>query len=389
VLRENLVGVVMRTPVMEGDSRFSEEDFLITDFLGEGAESVVYAIAPLRNPEKDDHVIKFRKPVAFLEMETLHHSFRVDELHYPDHPLRLGGADRLTRLTEEMLRRIDDQRLLFRIGLYREVLNKSIALLASTLLETFRAGGPLATSLDVSPVRPWIHEDLAYQIGDLLDEDRIVDNVVPFYECVLAEIPLCIERWTAEGTYAPLPANPLVNLIGLVHEDFISNEELRHISRTPEFSARIGTATAWGLFDLITTLYFHLKGTTPWARSGESPQGPSAEWKWRRSVGTVAVACDALEDVANRGETRSEHLVGLARAWKAYARVLAGATLESVEPLLRSALDAFDDPGCARDRHDVLLLLAEILQPADRLEASKCIEEATRIREAVREPRRT
>jgi hypothetical protein len=386
VLRENLVGVVMRTPVMEGDSRFSEEEILITDFAGEGADSVVYAIAPLSTPEKDDRVIKFLKPVAFLEMETLHHSFRVDELRYPHHPLRMGAAERLTRLTDEMLRRIDDQRLLFRIGPYRELLDKSIAVLALTSLETFRAGGPLAASLDVSPVRPWIHENLAYRIGDLLDEDRIIDDAVPFYERVLAEIPLCIERWTAEGTYAPLPANPLVNLVGLYHEDFVNHEELRHLSRTPEFSDRIGSSATAGLFDLIATLYFHLKGQTPSDRSGESPESRWAQGKWRQSVGTLALACDTLEDVANRGESRSEHFVGLARAWKGYARMLEGARIESVVPLLRSALEAFDDPACARDRHDALLRLGEVLQHADPVEASRCVEEAARIREALRGP---
>src|SRR5262249_10621537 len=129
--------------------------------------------------------------------------------------------------------------------------------------------------------------------------------------------------------------------------------------------------------------YFFLKGTAPSAPTAESPARPWETDTWRRHVRTVEVACDTLEEFARRHETRSNHLVGLAQLWNAYARRLDGAAPQALEQLVRSALAAFDDATSAPDRHDTLLLLAEIVEPAHPAEAATYVDEARRIREAL------
>jgi hypothetical protein len=369
---------------MEGEGLSAVQDVILTRFVGEGADGVVYAIAPLSDPDAGSQVVKFFKPRAFLEMETLHHMFRVDDVHYPDHPLRSTPEERLERLTSEMLRRLDDPHLLFRVDLFRDMLDAAITVLATTMFDVFAAGQPLGAALDVSPVRPWVDDNLGHRISELLDDELIVDELVPFFERVLLEIPACTERWTAEGTYAALSVNPLVNLVGLYGEDFISAAELQHISATPALSDRIGSSSVAGLFDLITSVYFHLKGMAPSADAEDEPSSDDAAEGWRRSVATVEIACDLLEDVADHASRNPEHFVGLARLWKAYALLLEGPQpFDVVEPLVRAALEPLDAPESAPDRHDALLLLAEILETSDPDEAARCLEEATRIREAV------
>src|SRR5207245_1560955 len=70
-----------------------------------------------------------------LEMRTLHHSFAVDTERYPEHPLAMAEQDRLAALTEEMITRIDDPRLMFRVGLYREIVEGVITVLAKAFAE--------------------------------------------------------------------------------------------------------------------------------------------------------------------------------------------------------------------------------------------------------------
>jgi hypothetical protein len=98
----DLVGTVMKV----GDS----EDVGLTEFLGEGATAVVYAYGAAESGAPSGNVVKIYKPRPWLEMETLHHSFRVHERLFPEHPLRMSPEDRLRRLTAEMMARIDSGR---------------------------------------------------------------------------------------------------------------------------------------------------------------------------------------------------------------------------------------------------------------------------------------
>src|SRR3954469_14767004 len=122
ISREDLVGTVM---AIDGD-----REVLLVDFLGEGAVGVVYRIAPLEEPSKANTVVKFFKPQAFLEMNVLHHSFRVHEELYPNHPLLLSPEERLKRLTEEMIARVLSPRFEFRVKIYRGIMETAIQGLA-------------------------------------------------------------------------------------------------------------------------------------------------------------------------------------------------------------------------------------------------------------------
>lgn len=310
MLRENLVGVL----IVETDN-----PILLVDFLGEGAEGVVYEFAPLSDLAKRDQAIKLPKQLVLFEMETLHHGLRVHEELYPDHPLRMSAQKRLEMLTNEMLAKIDYGHFIFRVALYRQILDDTFVVLEKLCSDTFRRGESLAPVLDASPVLEWLDDNLVRRLEELLDDDLIFEQHRPLFEAVLTGVESGIARWQEAGSYFPLSRNPFFNLIGLHAEDFINHDELVHISRSPNFVARIVPRHVAGLFDLIATLYFHLKGRLE--------RGQRVMVENRRSGVDIAVAaCGLLEHVG------TEWFVGLARLWKARLLLLEEAPFDVVEP---------------------------------------------------------
>jgi hypothetical protein len=361
--RENLVGVLVDI----GFDDHGSETYILAEFLGEGAESVVYGIAPLSDPSKRDRVLKFPKGVPMLEMETLHHSLRIHAELFPDHPLLMSPEARLAMLTDEMLAKVDYGHLVFRVALYREILRRCVEVFARECRAPFDAGQPLRPVLDGSPNREWVDDNLAQLIEELLEDDRIVEEHRDLLEALVDEIRAGIPRWQADGSYFPLSRNPLVNLLGLYAEDFISEAELHHIRRTPAFGSRVVPAHLGGLFNLVATLYFVLTG----------PDGRADE---DSGVRVALVACDVLADVGSR------HLVGLAHLWK--AKLLLSRGGDGAEPSLRSALALLDGPEAAPDRHDALWLLADLIQDSDPAGARAAVREAEAIRARLTGPRR-
>jgi hypothetical protein len=108
--------------------------------VGEGADKVVYATAAVKDLKPTGWVIRFLKPTPFLEMETLHHSLRVHETAYPNHPLRMSREERLRRLTAEMLRRIRTERMVFRVEAYRGILEATPLVIARECAPAFETG---------------------------------------------------------------------------------------------------------------------------------------------------------------------------------------------------------------------------------------------------------
>jgi hypothetical protein len=364
VLRENLVGVIIE---FVGDNDQAAESLLLVEFKGEGAESVVYTFAKLEDLSKADWVIKFPKNAPWLEMETLHHSLRVHEELYPDHPLRMSAAARLEMLTDEMLARIDYGHLVFRIELYRDLLGRSVDVLARSCAEAFERGEPLGPILDNSPADNWVDDNLLQYLEDLLDEDMVIEERRSLIEALVDEIPSTIQRRQAAGKYFPLSRNPLVNLVGLHAEGFISEDELRSISRSPGFVGRLLPQHPEGLFDLIATLYFYLRSQL------ESDVAAVAE-SAKSSVSHAISACDLLADVAHA------QVLGRARLWKAYLLLLVDTPYEVIEPLATSALDLLDGPDCLADRHDALMLLAGLCADLDPARSTEYDLEAQQIR---------
>jgi hypothetical protein len=102
--RSKFVGVVVHSLSM--DER-EPEDYILREFTGEGSTSIVFGIAPRSAPQERGWVMKFLKPDVRFELTVLHHSFEIAEEVYPDHPLLMAPEERMRRLGDEMLSRIE------------------------------------------------------------------------------------------------------------------------------------------------------------------------------------------------------------------------------------------------------------------------------------------
>jgi hypothetical protein len=165
MLRENLVGVIVEL----GSEGEAPHPVVLVEFMGEGAESVVYAFAELDDPATSTRVLKFPKRNPMLEMETLHHRLRIHAEAYPDHPLLMSARARLDMLTAEMLVRVDNAHLLFSVGLYLRLLNATVEVLVRACTEPYARSEPLAPVLDGHPVREWFDDNLVHHISGTND----------------------------------------------------------------------------------------------------------------------------------------------------------------------------------------------------------------------------
>lgn len=370
MLRENFVGTIFEMD-MTGMPGWAEgkRPVLITAFLGEGAEAVVFGIAPLHDPTQAQRAVKIFKPAPFLEMQTLHHGFTVHTDLYPDHPLAMSADDRLAMLTTEMMAKVDDGHLVFSIEFYREIIDTTVTVLARAFAEA--AAEPV--SLDDSPVREWIDDNVVYRISELLDEDAVIPEFFAHLGQARDEAEQAIARWQAAGTYAPLPGNPLVTLTGLLFEGFISHDEYRLLSRSSQFAARAAPQHVEGFFQAIATFYFRL--------SSHDKSGQSAKTLAR--VPAAVSACDLLLDFGALVPDRAEWYAALACNWKARFLMLAKEPLDVVEPLLRSALDSWRRQGELAQLHDVLKDFAAAHWPADPETTVRYLNAAERVRHVL------
>ncbi|WP_027945301.1 hypothetical protein [Amycolatopsis taiwanensis] len=369
MLREHFVGTTFETDTT-GMSGWPEgkHRVLINAFLGEGAQGVVFGIAPPDDPAQTLQALKIFKPAPFLEMQTLHHGFTVHTGLYPDHPLAMSGADRLTMLKNEMMPKVDDAHLVFRIEFYREIIDATVTVLAMAFAE---ATEPV--SLDASPAREWLDDNVLHRVTELLDEDRVLPEFGVPLQRARDELDRAIAHWQAAGTYAPVSRNPFVTLTGLLFEDFINDDEYRFLSRSPEFAARTEPRHVGDFFQAIATFYYRLSD------HGES--GPGAEALAR--VPAAVSACDLLLDAGALVPERTEWFAALARAWKARFLILAKEPIDVVEPLLQSALKTWRTQGDLAQCHDALKFLASAYWPGNPETTVRYLNEAERIRHLI------
>ena len=252
--REKFVGVVF-SMAMDGKKPV---DYFLKSFVGEGNTAIVYGIAPLRNPKAKKWVLKFYKPDARFEMSVLHYSFRIAEKLYPNHPLLMTADERMRRLTDEMLDRIQSDGSLFRLDAFRDMLMVTIEILANQFQERFRAGTLPPDWLNEvdSSIAPMIDDGLVLEIESLLDDDQFLEEARSFFENSLEDIHKAIANAKQEGVFHPLSRNRLFKLLGLQLENFIDWKELMTITDSERFRPALLPDEVADFAAAVSILYF-------------------------------------------------------------------------------------------------------------------------------------
>lgn len=320
---------------------------LIREVVAEDDGAVAFGVVPVAEPDVPTQVVRLFKPAAALEMRTLHHAFTVHTELYPDHPLAMSDRDRLAALATEMVARAQDPRLMFRVGFYREIIESIIAVLAHTFIDPDQS-----VSLDDSPVREWLDDSVSYHLAKVLGDNQIKPELVGPLERALDELRDAIARWQSIRRYAPLSGNPLFMLTGLLFEDFIDITEYSYISHVPEFVSQVTAAHVAPFFAAIVTLF-------------ERIAGAPFDIRTRPRLAAGANACALLFDVSVILPKDANRYGALARVWQARYLMLAEEPLEVVVPLLKSALETWQEIGDLAQTHDTFQLLAIAYQSAD------------------------
>src|SRR5260221_2424045 len=224
--REKFIGVLMKMP--------KGRMYFIRSFIGEGKDAIVFGISPVDEPVDEKLVAKILKPAVPYEMTVLHHSLRIHKQLFPNHPLVMAPSERMRKLTEEMMGRIESEGSLVRVAEYSDILMSLLNVLADKFLERFQTGALPAdflTEIDL----PLIDDNLAMKIQLLLDEDSFVDGMAPFFEYSLEAIQKWVANAKHRGAYRPLSQDKFFKLLGLHFEDFISWNELLTITDSDRF----------------------------------------------------------------------------------------------------------------------------------------------------------
>ncbi|MEU5642384.1 hypothetical protein [Streptomyces milbemycinicus] len=338
MLRENLVGTVID---------INGEEWLLTEFLGEGAERVVYAASPLTNLEDDSICIKFDKPARFLEMETLHCMLRVFEEGYPNHPLLMTPQQRLRQLGMEMLTRVENDHLILQVDLYVRMLDEAFRSLLSSHGEAFASDDSAYELLRKSIFRPWLDENLVHRYRGLLDDELIYEEKRERTECALTQITEYINRQNEAGEFSPLSRNIIVKLIGLHAENYMCRDELIDICLSEEVRSGVTPEVLREINYLIVLLHKYLE-------LQPDPQGI------RRSGRGVALsACEVLERLSESSKPADRLRVGRAQFWAGKFLLLRGNSKAAVSKF-RAALEFLEEEVCSPCRRETLVNLARI-----------------------------
>jgi hypothetical protein len=370
--REQFVGVVLSFAV-EGAEPV---EHVLTEFVGEGNTAIVFAVAPRSDPADGKWVLKLFKPDVRFEMTVLHHSLRIAEELFPQHPLLMPPEERMRRLADEMLGRIASDGVVMRVDVFRLMLTRTIEVLAHHFYERFRSGTLAKGFLDeLGAVKAMIDDNLAVEIESMLDRDAIVEDARPFVEHCLEAIRERIAREKREKVYHPLSANPLFKLLGLHLLDFISGDELSEITNTEKFRFALTVDRVSDLSEAVSILYF----LASWAR-----KQPKRDDAYKQAETAAIAAARYLDALAAKLEPARLDLSGFAKNWHARTLLLSEKRAEALA-VFEDALAILTNTESLRERHDTLADLARLLAESDADRARSYAHEARRIRAALKE----
>jgi len=387
--RERFVGVIMSFD-MDGSG---EQDYVLTSFAGEGNFAIVFGIAPLSRPNEQKWVIKIAKPDVRFEMTVLHHSLRIADRLFPEHPLLMPADERMRRLSDEMLGRIESDGSLSRVAAYRDMLEGTINLLGRTFGDRFRKGVlPEHFLRELRALTPMLDDLLVMEIESLLENEAFVDDFVPFFEHCVEALRDAILTARASGEFHPLSTNRLFRLLGLHSEGFINWTELVKITESDRFRPSLTPDEIERLTDAVTILHFRAASKLKAVRTqkecfedSEEGDGLKDSRSLREEFGEVVAAASAaaryLGYVA-QWHPRPSHWIGIGKFWLGQTMLLEDKRAEAVL-LCEEALESLAGPESVRDRHDVLMVLSELLSNRARERAEAYRQEANSIRNSL------
>jgi hypothetical protein len=382
--RSKFVGVVVHSLSM--DER-EPEDYILSKFSGEGNTSIVFGIAPRRAPQEQNWVLKFLKPDVRFELTVLHHSFEIAEELYPGHPLLMTPAERMRRLEDEMLGRIESAGVLFRIGAYRDLLMTTLELLAGEYSQSFKPDvSPRDLMRELGPLVPMIDDNLIQHIESNLDDDAFVDELQPFFEQCLKSLQAMIMAARQDGVFRPFSQNALFKLLGLHLEDFINWEELLAISGSPQFQKLVSTHDLENFGFVVSALHFQASGRKRRMKRNGASDSTGSETGLSEFEGALSTAKAAARylDWFVMGRPSQEHIQGYARNWLARGFLLEDKNADAIQAF-EQALDVLTTPDSLAERHDALLDLSSLLANSEPKRSTTYANEAMEIRRRFEE----
>jgi hypothetical protein len=373
--REDFVGTIL------------DGEYVLVEFLGEGVVGVVYAVATVDAPNVRNSVLKFFKPVPFLEMDTLHYSLRVDIERYPNHPMLLTPGERLKRLSDEMFDRISSSGCEFRVNLYQTLMKAAIqgtALIYGSLYEEGRLPSDFLGSDEA--LRRRVDKNFLGRVKELLEEDSIQESYVPFMEHLVESIERAIVEWRDAGTFCPFSDILLYNLLGLWIEGFINDEELEHIAADQRLVTNTSMDAIEGLWVFATILYHWASDHLEQARKNVGNLSVDADSDEPRDkiptkeIGACVHACRLVAGFAGSNRLRNERLHGLAEYWRGKALLLLPERGLEACQALELALPKLKNANCLGDLHDLLVDLAILKKTSSPEDAVRHFQDSMAIR---------
>jgi tetratricopeptide (TPR) repeat protein len=352
--------------------------YFISSFIGEGNEAIVFGISPVDEPEEEKLVAKILKPAVHYEMTVLHHSLRIHKKRFPNHPLLMAPSERMRRLTEEMMIRIESEGVLFRVAEYSDILMSVLRVLANKFPERFQTGAlPDDFLTEIAP--PLIDDNLAMKIELLLDEDGFVNGMAPFFEYCLEAIQKWVANAKEKGVYRPLSQDKFFKLLGLHFAGFISWNELLTITNSDRFLSTAMPNDFTNLKSAVAILHYQAPKKDKYA--GERSTKQRARFADRR-LNSAKTAARYLDAIASQDLPALAHISGYAKNWLARTLLLEG-NVQGAITMFEEALAVLTTNESRTERHDALLDLARLFAESDRKRSEGYVLELIEIRKAL------
>jgi hypothetical protein len=379
--RERFVGIVVS---FRPENSAESVEYVLTRFAGEGNSSIVYDIAPRDNPKAAELVIKFLKPDVRFEMTVLHHSFRIAEELYPDHPLLMSPEERMRRLTDEMLGRIESYGSLFRVDAFSDLLMTTIEVLAREFEPRFRKGElPAEWIKEIDqPIIPMIDDGLVLEIESLLEDNAFANEFEAFFEQILEDLRAAVATAKQSGNFRPLSQSRLFKLLGLHLENFINWDELIAITDSAEFRPSLTVDEMNEFLQTVSILYFRASSKKRGLESSDEEEVTRQTASFNQTLSAGLTAARYLDAVATKYHSDKPKFSAYARNWQARMLLLEDKQTEAMT-LFQQVLELPVTEDSQAERHDALIDLAELISESDPARARAYEDEAAGIRKLL------